>query len=507
MATIEIPNVRQESTVLMPTTLKDNGVAVDWSGLQNIKAYMYSDAQRVIAGKCDVEVDGEDATVLKVTYAATRPQYLGVNSLLVRCKYHGREKSYDVPVLNFVERTAQATGVTELDDPVIDVKLEVNEVSTSLLDGAIAAALDAAAHAEEAAEAAEKKAQEQADWAQDDPYKVDYIKNKPEIPTNVVKYTQQILHPMAQAQARSNIGAGTYSKPGTGIPYNDLDEETRQAIEAADTTRVFYYDASTFEEVNDAISDGFVVIVDMEGVQLMHSGYDETKGIAFTGHSADDPDVLLCAYVNNSDEWSSEERPRDAEAVKYTSQTLTSEQKEQARTNIAAAAAAALSELASAVAAKYSKPANGIPSSDLDAAVQSALAKANSAIQDLSAYYTKTQVDQMLAAINAQNYETVAALPTASASTMGKIYLVGPDANSYYAYYISSYNGSAYSWVGPLGTTEINLAGYATKAELNQLDQKVDDLMQTVFEDGFYIIDSDRNIGFMVNTSGAHTEN
>lgn len=151
MATIEIPNVRQESTVLMPTTLKDNGVAVDWSGLQNIKAYMYSDAQRVIAGKCDVEVDGEDATVLKVTYAATRPQYLGVNSLLVRCKYHGREKSYDVPVLNFVERTAQATGVTELDDPVIDVEIEVDEVSTSLLDGAIAAALDAAVKAEEAA--------------------------------------------------------------------------------------------------------------------------------------------------------------------------------------------------------------------------------------------------------------------------------------------------------------------------------------------------------------------
>ena len=157
MATIEIPNVRQESTVLMPTTLKDNNVAVDWSGLQDIKAYMYSDAQRVIAGKCDVEVDGEDATVLKVTYAATRPQYLGVNSLLVRCKYHGREKSYDVPVLNFVERTAQATGVTELDDPVIDVEIEVDEVSTSLLDGAIAAALDAAAHAEEAAEAAGNK--------------------------------------------------------------------------------------------------------------------------------------------------------------------------------------------------------------------------------------------------------------------------------------------------------------------------------------------------------------
>ena len=151
MAEIQIPNVRQDSPVLLPTRLKDNGVTVNWSSLSNIKAYMYSDVQRVIAGKCTVEVDGENSAVLNVTYPATRPQYLGVNSLLVRCKYQGREKTYDVPVLNFVERTAQATGVTVLDDPVVSVELEVDEVSTSLLDGAIAAALDAAIKAEDAA--------------------------------------------------------------------------------------------------------------------------------------------------------------------------------------------------------------------------------------------------------------------------------------------------------------------------------------------------------------------
>lgn len=156
MAEIQIPNVRQESTVLLPTRLKDNGVTVNWSSLANIKAYMYSDAQRVIAGKCTVEVDSENSAVLNVTYPATRPQYLGVNSLLVRCKYQGREKTYDVPVLNFVERTADADGVTVLDDPVVNVTLEVNEVSTSLLDGAIAAALDAAIKAEEAAEEAQR---------------------------------------------------------------------------------------------------------------------------------------------------------------------------------------------------------------------------------------------------------------------------------------------------------------------------------------------------------------
>ena len=143
--------------------------------------------------------------------------------------------------------------------------------------------------------------------------------------------------------------------------------------------------------------------------------------------------------------------------------------------------AAALEALTAVVAQKYVKPASGIPSTDMDADVQAALAKANSAVQSLADYYTKSEVDQLLAAINGMDYVDVAALPTASASTLGKIYLVGPDASGYYAYYYTSYDGSAYSWVGPLGTTQISLANYATKAELSQLDQKVD-----IIEDGEY---------------------
>lgn len=151
MATIEIPRWRQESTVLLHVKLKDNGVAVDWTSLSGIRAYMYSDAQRVIAGRFDVSINGTDSEVLDVTYAATKPQYLGQNSLLVRCAYQDREKSFDIPVGVFVERTAQATGVEVITDPEADVTIEVDEVSTSLLDGAIAAALDAAVKAEEAA--------------------------------------------------------------------------------------------------------------------------------------------------------------------------------------------------------------------------------------------------------------------------------------------------------------------------------------------------------------------
>lgn len=139
--------------------------------------------------------------------------------------------------------------------------------------------------------------------------------------------------------------------------------------------------------------------------------------------------------------------------------------------------AAALEALTTVVAQKYVKPASGIPSTDMDADVQAALAKANTAVQSLADYYTKSEVDQMLAAINGMDYVDVSTLPTASASTMGKIYLLGPDASGYYAYYYTSYDGSAYSWVGPLGTTQISLANYATKDELSQKASIVEDLV------------------------------
>ena len=60
-----------------------------------------------------------------------------------------------------------------------------------------------------------------------------------------------------------------------------------------------------------------------------------------------------------------------ADAVTYTPQTLTEEQKSQARTNIGAEKAGTA----------YTKPASGIPKSDLEQSVQTSLAKADTALQ------------------------------------------------------------------------------------------------------------------------------
>ena len=156
MSTITLENVRACSDITMKVRLKDNGVAVDWSGLTDIKALVYSDDQKAVAGRCAVSVDSEDPTVLVCLYAATKPQYLGVNSIVVRAKYMGREKTYDKQAVNIVARTAELEGEqVVLEDPEVTVDIEVTEVDSSILDDAVAAAFDAADRANEAAEAAE----------------------------------------------------------------------------------------------------------------------------------------------------------------------------------------------------------------------------------------------------------------------------------------------------------------------------------------------------------------
>ena len=256
-ATITIPKVRQESDVLLHVGLTDNGVAVDWTSLSDIKAFVFSDAQRIIAGKCTVEVDGTDSEVLNVSYAATRPQYLGQNSLLIRCTYMGRQKSFDVPCLVFVARTAQATGVEVLTDPELDVQLEVEDVSTSLLDSAIAAALDAAADADDAAQAAETAAAAADAAAQHGPkigengnwYVWDFttgayvdtgVAAGGSGASNAVQYVPQALTTEQKAQARSNVDAPSNADladkvdkvQGKGLSTNDYDDTAKGYVDA-----------------------------------------------------------------------------------------------------------------------------------------------------------------------------------------------------------------------------------------------------------------------------------
>jgi hypothetical protein len=246
------------TTVTMRVTLTDNGVKVSWPDLDSVKAFVYSEQQRLVAGACTVEVDGTDDTVLICTYAADKPQYLGPQKAVIVAEYQGQKSTYDKPAFTFVATTAETIvdGTTIAADTT-DVDINVEDVSSSILAGAIAAALAAAQDANDAADDATAAAQEARDAAASVP-SVDNFYTKPEVDTiaagkqdklqsgvniktingesilgegdieiqggdpDAVLYTEQSLTSEQKAQARTNIGAGTYSKPQDGIPSTDL---------------------------------------------------------------------------------------------------------------------------------------------------------------------------------------------------------------------------------------------------------------------------------------------
>ena len=143
MGPITLKNVRASSDITVKVRLKDGGMYFAWTSLADIKAYIFSDVQRAIAGRCDVSIDGDDSTLLICNYSANKPQYPGVNSIVIRANYDGRVKTYDRRAFNIVKRTSAVSGDVVLNDPVVDLELEVEDVSSSLLDMAIALAFKA----------------------------------------------------------------------------------------------------------------------------------------------------------------------------------------------------------------------------------------------------------------------------------------------------------------------------------------------------------------------------
>jgi hypothetical protein len=76
---------------------------------------------------------------------------VGVCRIVVSAKYMGETKTYDKPAFNFVRWTADQDGEQiTIDDPDVDVEIEVSDVSSSLLDEAIRAAFTAAEEAVDA---------------------------------------------------------------------------------------------------------------------------------------------------------------------------------------------------------------------------------------------------------------------------------------------------------------------------------------------------------------------
>lgn len=152
MATITLTPIRQQTDVTLRVTLTDNGVRVSWLDPSSIRAFLYSERQKIIDGPCTWEVDGEDDTVLVCHYDAHQPQHLGKTKLIIEVTIEGQTSTYDKYALEFVATTDETEDDgTTVEDETAEVDIDVTDVDTSILTGAIAAALAAAEAANTAA--------------------------------------------------------------------------------------------------------------------------------------------------------------------------------------------------------------------------------------------------------------------------------------------------------------------------------------------------------------------
>ena len=138
--------------------------------------------------------------------------------------------------------------------------------------------------------------------------------------------------------------------------------------------------------------------------------------------------------------------------------------------------------IAAAVASYYTK-------TEVDALIANFI---TASTQNLAYYYLKTEtysateVNQLIAAVKQFTYEAVSVLPTASASTVGKIYLVpstNPSAQNvkdeYITLTVTEEETTTYSWE-KIGTTQVDLSNYYTKS---QTDSAITTALNTALAD------------------------
>lgn len=373
MATIELIHKRVGNDVKIALGLTDGGVAVDWTTVSKVRAFLLSDQQRVKMGDCRISgPDATDPTRLLMLYPASQPEYLGVARLVVTVTYHGHVSTFDAPLLVFVPSTAEeGTGTVEVEVPATldpednNLEISVTDVDTSLLEEAISDAQEAAAAANEAAEKATAAAG-----------------RNPYIGENGHWYVWD-------GQAGNFVDTGVSAGAGT---WGDI------AGNLADQT-----------DLKEALDNKVDKV--------------EGKGLSTNDYSDEDK-----AKVERA----------------------------------------------------YEKPSTGIPGSDIASGVIPDVSNfITNTVNNLTNYYlkneiyTRAEVQALIAQIQGLEFVPVQTLPTASADTLGKIYLLPAaepqSANQMDEYYTRDNGAGAsprYTWE-LFGSAAIDLSGYVTITMLN----------------------------------------
>ncbi len=301
-----------------------------------------------------------------------------------------------------------------------------------------------------------------------------------------------------------------YEKPDGGIPKTDLSLDVQGSLEKADSALQSHQSITTGSVNGTIAANGTDVAV--KGLKAL--AYKDSLTKADVG-------------LGNVDNTSDEEKPISTAtqaALDKKQASLTATQLNAVNSGITSGKVNTYDGYQAKIDAKYTKPIDGIPKDDLASGVQTSLGKADTALQthqtittgsangtiavggtdvhvkglgslayknsltksdvglgnvvnagqdstptaNSANYVTsggvKNYVDSAISGVSQFQYEVVASLPTASASTMGKIYLVAHSHSSDDGYdeYITLENGTTtktYSWE-KIGNTDIDLSNY-----------------------------------------------
>lgn len=301
-----------------------------------------------------------------------------------------------------------------------------------------------------------------------------------------------------------------YEKPDGGIPKTDLSLDVQGSLEKADSALQSHQSITTGSVNGTIAANGTDVAV--KGLKAL--AYKDSLTKADVG-------------LGNVDNTSDEEKPISTAtqaALDKKQPSLTATQLNAVNSGITSGKVSIYDGYQAKIDAKYTKPTDGIPKDDLASGVQISLGKADTALQthqtittgsengtiavdgtdvhvkglgslayknsltksdvglgnvvnagqdstptaNSTNYVTsggvKNYVDTAISGVSQFQYEVVASLPTASANTMGKIYLVAHSHSSDDGYdeYITLESGTTtktYSWE-KIGNTDIDLSNY-----------------------------------------------
>ena len=407
MATIQLIHKRVGNDIGIALRILDSNVAIDWTTVDRVYASLVSDQQRVRLGQCKVlGPDSEDPTTLSLLYGAKNPQYLGLTRIVVEVTYHGHVSTFDKPVLVFVASTAEegTYPVTvdiagSLDPEDNNLEIEVSDVDTSVLDAAIQAANDAA----EAAAAAiaklkggttgqilTKKSNAELDIEWKDPQGggkwgeiIGDLEDQTDL-KNALDGKQDVIEDLESIRSGAAAGATALQPadintlegkveaiegkiPAAASSENQLADKNFVNSSIATATATFKGTYNLVSDLSLTTSATTAQVATALGTEVSGADNNDYAFVQIPTADATPTEIArIDRYKYNGSAWSYE--------FSLNNSSFTAAQWAAINSGITA-------ELVTAFGAKYSKPSDGIPKTDMESAVRTSLGKADSAVQ------------------------------------------------------------------------------------------------------------------------------